>query len=85
MDPREKELLLVVTASKPIPNQTITVSPRLHAKRDIIAQKLVSVEGKKAAANLLRRFGGNQDNLWLVDRGEFKDLDHLLTGVVFGW
>lgn len=85
MDPREKEWLKVVTASKPIPNQTITVSPRLHSKKDIIAQKLVSVEGKKAAANLLRRFGGNQDDLWLVNRGEFKDLDHLLTGVVFGW
>lgn len=85
MDPREKKWLKVVTASKPIPNQTITVSPRLHSKKDIIAQKLVSVEGKKAAANLLRRFGGKQDDLWLVNRGEFKDLDHLLTGVVFGW
>ena len=85
MDPREKEQLRVVTASSPIPNQTITVSPRLHAKKDIIAQRLVSVEGKKAATNLLRRFSGDQENLWLVNRGEFKDLDHLLTGVVFGW
>jgi hypothetical protein len=85
MDPREKEQLRVVTASNPIPNQTITVSPRLHAKKDIIAQRLVSVEGKKAATNLLRRFSGDQENLWLVNRGEFKDLDHLLTGVVFGW
>ncbi|WP_455223579.1 phosphate/phosphite/phosphonate ABC transporter substrate-binding protein [Kaarinaea lacus] len=85
MDPREKETLTVVTASKPIPNQTITVSPRLHAKKDIIAQKLVSVEGKKAAANLLRRFSANQDNLWLVESDEFENLDNLLTGVVFGW
>jgi len=85
IDPREKQNLIVVTASKPIPNQTITISPRLHAKKDIIAQRLVSVEGKKAAANLLRRFSANQDNLWLVNRGEFENLDNLLTGVVFGW
>jgi len=85
MDPREKENLVVVTASKPIPNQTITVSPRLHSKKDIIARKLVSVEGKKAAANLLKRFGANQDNLWSVKSGEFENLDNLLTGVVFGW
>ncbi|WP_455206874.1 phosphate/phosphite/phosphonate ABC transporter substrate-binding protein [Kaarinaea lacus] len=85
MDPREKKNLVVVTASKPLPNQTITVSPRLHAKKDIIAQKLVSVEGKKAAANLLRRFGSYQDNLSLANSGEFENLDSLLTGVVFGW
>jgi len=85
MDPREKESLVVVTASKPIPNQTITVSQRLHDKKDIIARKLVSLEGKKAAANLLKRFGANQDNLWSVKRDEFENLDNLLTGVVFGW
>ena len=85
MDPREKQQLVVVTASKPIPNQTITVSQRLHAKKNLIAQKLVSVEGKRAAANLLKRFTGNQDNLLLVQSSEIADLDDLLTGVVWGW
>ncbi|MCI0504922.1 MAG: phosphate/phosphite/phosphonate ABC transporter substrate-binding protein [Gammaproteobacteria bacterium] len=85
MDPREKQNLTVVTASKPFPNQTITVGQRLHKKKDIIAQKLVSSEGKQAAAALLRRFGANQESLWLTDSGEFENLDSLLTGVVFGW
>ena len=85
MDPREKDQLQVVTASKPIPNQTITVSQRLHAKKNLIARKLVSIEGKKAAANLIKRFGNNQDNLLMVQSSEIADLDNLLTGVVWGW
>jgi len=85
MDPREKQNLVVVTASKPIPNQTITVSQRLYAKKNLIAQKLISVEGKKAAANLLKRFGNSQDKLLLVQSSDIADLDGLLTGVVWGW
>jgi ABC-type phosphate/phosphonate transport system substrate-binding protein len=85
MDPREKMGLIVITASKPIPNQTITVGQRLHAKRHLISRKLVSAEGKRAATNMLKRFGGNQENLWRVKSHEFDNLDNLLTGVIWGW
>ena len=85
MDPREKDQLTVVTASKPIPNQTITISQRLRDKKNMIAHSLVSVEGQKAAANLLKRFGDRQDSLSLVKSHEFDNLDGLLTGVVWGW
>ena len=85
MDPREKKNIIVITASKPIPNQTITISPRLHAKKELISRGLVSAEGKKAAANMLKRFGGNQGNLKRVRTNEFENLDNLLTGVVWGW
>jgi ABC-type phosphate/phosphonate transport system substrate-binding protein len=85
MDPREKQSLTVITASKPIPNQTITISPRLHAKKELISRGLTSEEGKKAAANMIRRFGGMQDNLKPTSATEFENLDNLLTGVVWGW
>ncbi|HEY5603034.1 MAG TPA: PhnD/SsuA/transferrin family substrate-binding protein [Gammaproteobacteria bacterium] len=85
IDPLEKQNLTIVTASKPVPNQTITVNQRLFKKKEMIAQKLVSPEGRKAAANLLRRFSANQESLRLTDVGEFENLDNLLTGVVFGW
>jgi hypothetical protein len=85
MDPREKDHLLLVTATNPVPNQTITVSPRLQNKKRMIAQKLVSVEGQKAAANLIKRFSDRQDKLLIANRQEFINLDGLLTGVVWGW
>ena len=85
MDPREKQNLTVITASKPIPNQTITISPRLHAKKELISRGLVSEEGKKAAANMIRRFGGKQKNLKPASVNEFENLDTVLTGVVWGW
>lgn len=85
MDPREKKNITVITASKPIPNQTITISPRLHAKKELISRKLVSKEGKQAAANMLKRFSGEQGNLTQVSTTEFENLDKLLTGVVWGW
>jgi len=85
MDPREKENIVVITASKPLPNQTITISPRLRAKKELIARRLVSDEGKKAAANMIKRFGGDQNSLSLVSNSEFENLDTLLTGVVWGW
>lgn len=85
MDPRDKKNLAVVTASKPIPNQTITISPRLRAKKELISRNLVSIEGKKAAANMIKRFGGNGENLKRVSTNEFENLDSLLTGVVWGW
>ena len=85
IDPREKQNLTVVTASKPIPNQTITISPRLAAKKELISRGLLSEEGKKATANMVRRFGGNQDKLLQAKANEFENLDNLLTGVVWGW
>lgn len=85
MDPREKKNITVITASKPIPNQTITISPRLHAKKELIARRLVSREGKQAAANMIKRFSGEQGNLTQVSTTEFENLDKLLTGVVWGW
>jgi hypothetical protein len=69
----------------PVPNQTITVSPRLQNKKRMIAQKLVSVEGQKAAANIIKRFSDRQDKLLIANRQEFINLDGLLTGVVWGW
>lgn len=85
LDPREKKNITVITASKPIPNQTITISPRLHAKKELISRRLVSKEGKRAAAKMLKRFSGDQGNLKPVSDNEFENLDKLLTGVVWGW
>ena len=81
----ERENLTIITASKPIPNQTITVSQRLFAKKDLIAKKLMSVEGKKASSNLLKRFGSTQNSLRYVSTSEIEYLDSLLSGVVWGW
>jgi len=81
----EKHNLTIITASRPIPNQTITVSQRLFAKRFLISKKLMSVEGKKASSNLLKRFGSTQNSLLYVTSSEIEYLESLLSGVVWGW
>jgi len=82
---QEKEKLSIITASKPIPNQTITISQRLHAKRELIIRKLMSFEGKKASTNLLKRFGSTQNSLLTVKSNDIEYLDSMLSGVVWGW
>jgi len=81
----EQKQLSVIVVTKPIPNQTITISHRLSPKKDIIAQHLVSAEGNKAATLLLKRFGNANDNLLAIKNKEFDQFEDLLTGVIWGW
>jgi len=81
----EQKQLAVVVTTKPIPNQTITISHRLSPKKDLIAKQLVSTEGNQAAAKLLKRFGGPNDSLLSIKNKEFDQFEDLLTGVIWGW
>lgn len=85
LPPDEKAQVKIVSQSPPIPNQTITISPRLAQKHKFIAGKLISSAGQKASAPLLRRFGKRNDKLLPTEKSEFSNLENLLTGVIWGW
>jgi len=85
LTPRQKLELKVIVTTKPIPNQTITISSRLRGRKLLITEKLTSPEGRHAIQKLLYRFGHEDDRLLSTSNHKFKDLDKLLTGVVWGW
>lgn len=85
LDEKEKALVKVVARSKPVPEQTITISDRLSSKKKFITEKLISSSGVTASKNLLHRFGRDAKQFETANEDEYKDLDNLLTGVVWGW
>jgi ABC-type phosphate/phosphonate transport system substrate-binding protein len=83
---QEKDDLKVIFISKPVPNQTITASPRVpeEGKRNL-AQALTSKEEAVGAENLFQRFSKNKPEFIATSGEEFTHLNRLLEGVVWGW
>ena len=81
----EKAQVKVVARSKPVPEQTITISDRLASKKKFITDKMISSSGLAASKNLLHRFGRDAKQFETTNEDDYKDLDSLLTGVVWGW
>ena len=83
--PSLRQALRVVVRSEPVPERTITVSDRLAQKKALLAQMLTSNEGAKAAESVLRQFGKKEQNFVRVKPAEYRDLDDMLSHVVWGW
>ncbi|KPJ90508.1 MAG: hypothetical protein AMJ53_13395 [Gammaproteobacteria bacterium SG8_11] len=85
LEPEEQKTVKVITKSEPMPELTITVSRRLREKKRIITMMLTSVEGSRAGENIFREYGKQQQEFIPVTPDEYKDLDSLLSHVVWGW
>lgn len=83
--PVEKERIKIIAKSDPMPERTITISRRLRAKKRIITLMLTSVEGARAGKNIFREYGKQPQEFVPVRPEEYKDLDSLLSHVVWGW
>ncbi|WP_455210540.1 phosphate/phosphite/phosphonate ABC transporter substrate-binding protein [Kaarinaea lacus] len=83
--PEEQKSIKVIAKSEPMPERTITVSRRLRTKKRIITMMLTSVEGSRAGENIFREYGKQQQEFIPVTPDEYKDLDSLLSHVVWGW
>lgn len=76
----------IVYASKPYPNQGITISKRVTPReRDLMVQALTVGDGLKAATPILKRFGGKAKHFIPSKDSEFAGINNLLEGVIFGW
>ncbi len=77
--------LKLIFRSKPLPNQAISVGPRLDTdKKAKIIRSLTVGEGKNATLSISKRFAGNQPFI-AANKEEYLTLNNLLEGVVFGW
>lgn len=77
--------LKAIFRSKPLPNQAISVGPRLDTdKKAKIIRSLTVGEGKNATLTISKRFASNQAFIE-ANREEYLTLNNLLEGVVFGW
>lgn len=81
----EKKLLNVMVKTRPLPNQTFTVSQRLKANAQKLANFMASKDGAMAADNLLKRYSNKQKYFEKTTEGKFAGIEELLEGVVFGW
>ncbi|MCI0507203.1 MAG: phosphate/phosphite/phosphonate ABC transporter substrate-binding protein [Gammaproteobacteria bacterium] len=78
----------VLYKSKALPNQAISVSPRIDSKykQEIIRSLTLDEKGKKAAEGIVKRFGGQQSSPFIAaKKDEYSEHSNLLEGVVFGW
>ena len=82
---REKEQMKIVATTRALPNQTISVSQRLHKNADKIAKFLVSKEGAVTADSLLSRYSKNKKTFIKASPRKFVDAADILEGVVWGW
>ena len=76
----------VVFTTESLPNQTITVSPRVNKKKHgKIAKLFRSRTGAKHSQHLLNRFSKKKRYFVKTELKEFENLENLLEGIVFGW
>jgi ABC-type phosphate/phosphonate transport system substrate-binding protein len=83
----ERARLKIIYNSKPLPNQSITLSQRLNstdARR--IRESLTHGDGVTYSHAIVQRFGGKKAKSFITaDAQEFTGINTLLEGVIFGW
>jgi len=81
----EKNQLKVVATTRELPNQTISVSQRLHGNATAIANFLTSQQGAMIADGILNRYSRNKKSFIKANPVKFQDASDILEGVVWGW
>ncbi len=82
-----KNKVKIIYTSPKLPNQVITVSDRISdEERQQLTDALLSDEGRKVLAPLVKRFGGKGVVSFVkVDEHEYDGYFSFLEGVVLGW
>lgn len=81
----EKSSLKIISKTKSLPNQTITISQRLEKNARQIADFIVSKEGAIATKPLLNRYSKNAPYFEPTTNDRYQGIEDLLEGVVWGW
>lgn len=86
LTPAQRNMVKIIYTSPPYPNQGITVSTRVTPREvNLMEQALTVGDGVKATAPIVHRFGGKAKHFIPATDAEFKGLNNLLEGVIFGW
>lgn len=67
------------------PNQGFSVSKRINAGARAKLKQALLGEPDKRMLELIKRYGKPSDRFVTTDNTEFKGLNNLLEGVIFGW
>ncbi len=82
----ERDELVSLYITHPMPNQGITASTRLSAdEKKQIRQALLRGDGLAASRGLLNRFSGKSKKFVPVNGNEYAGYNKLLEGVILGW
>lgn len=81
----ERKQLKIITKTRRLPNQTISVSQRLHNQAETIADFLISKDGAITADNLLSRYSKRKKQFIKAKPEKFVEASDMLEGVVWGW
>jgi ABC-type phosphate/phosphonate transport system substrate-binding protein len=82
----ERAQLKIIYASKPYPDQAITVSQRVTAReKNLMVQALTIGDGVKATQPIVKRFGGKATHFIPAKQEDYAGINSLLEGVIFGW
>lgn len=81
----ERAGLKILMKTKPMPNQTLTVSTRLKENAKKISNFMISRDGAKAAENILSRYSKKKKYFEKTSIQNYSGIEDLLEGVVFGW
>lgn len=82
----ERAKLKIIYASKPYPDQAISVSKRVTAReQSLMVQALTMGDGVKATQPIVKRFGGKATHFIPAKHDDYVGINTLLEGVIFGW
>ena len=81
----EQSTLNILVTTRPLPNQTFTISQRLKSNANKLANFMSSKDGALAADKLLSRYSKKNKFFEKTTRKNYQGIEELLEGVVFGW
>jgi hypothetical protein len=82
----ERASIKVLFTSKGVPNQTLTVGPRITRQQQaIIIREFTTPEGAASASALFQRFSRNATAFQPAVKADYDGLNLLLEGLVWGW
>lgn len=86
LKPEIRDSLQIIYKTKPLPNQVISAGPRLTAAQKMAMQHALTVgNGVESTKGIRKRFAGKARSFIKASNEEFKGLNRLLEGVIFGW
>ncbi len=82
----EKQSVKIIYKSRPLPNQTVTVSKNFDDEsRELIAYALTTSQGVESAEILFGRFSNKARYFVPAQQSSYNKLEGLLEGVIWGW
>ncbi|MGD8497837.1 MAG: PhnD/SsuA/transferrin family substrate-binding protein [Chromatiales bacterium] len=82
----DKAGIKVIFTSRPVPNQTITVGPRITAtQRSRLVEQWLTETGAVGAQGIFQRFSRRTTRFDPADPVAYNGLNNLLEGLVWGW